>query len=367
MHQTKILLALAAATIASGCKSTSCGDGTIDKNGTCVPADETTGTAACGPFTMLEGNQCVPMFPPTTCDPATTMPDTDPTTGVTTCIGTGGGGCGAPFACPTPSSGSKQTICGQLYDLESNQPFADTGATGAMCAATPTASGPCSLAIQAYDAIAFGMNPTTTPPLANGGVYIDDCGRYRVTDIDVPSGPFIGLGIDDPANPGPGGTTNTVGVATPDNPGNATKDFEAWIVTQATTDGWTSSGGPPLSGGIYVGIFRTHMLGNGDPLAVQSGVTFTKSGTPIPGDDFYFTAAQTTHDTIDPTATATGANGTGLLINVSVNDSLVYSGTGGITDTVDCKWETHAAAALANIVFVQIYRPQNQLGKTCAQ
>jgi len=40
--------------------------------------------------------------------------DTDPTSGVTTCIGTGTlAGCTGAFACPAPAAG-KQTICGQL-------------------------------------------------------------------------------------------------------------------------------------------------------------------------------------------------------------------------------------------------------------
>ena len=70
---------------------------------------------------------------------------------------------------------------------------------------------------------------------------------------------------------------------------------------------------------------------------------------------------------IDPSALLTGQNGTGLLVNASVNDSLVYSGSGGLTDTANCQWKTHAAAALPGIVFIQIYRPVNQIGKTCTQ
>ena len=359
----------------SGCsKSVDCGPGTIERNGTCAPADETTSTALCGSGTQLEGTVCVPLFPPTVCDPATTTADLDPSTGVTTCIGNGtGGGCSGAFACPQPASG-KQTICGQLYDAETNMPFQATGATGTKCT-TGATTGPCALSVTAYDAIAFGMNPSTATPLANGGTYIDDCGRYRVTDITQPSSPFIGLGFDDAmaANMGPNGVTNTTGVATPAVADTATKDLEAWIATKATTDGWTSSGGPPVSGGIYVGIFRAHKcdettgMCTGDRFANQSGVTITKSGSTLPNNDYYFNATDTTRTTIDPAATATGSNGTGLLTGASVNDSLVYSGTGGITDTTNCKWETHAAASLPQIVFFQVYRPMNQLGKTCNQ
>jgi hypothetical protein len=241
------------------------------------------------------------------------------------------------------------------------QPFQASGATGAKCG-TATATGPCSLAIAAYDAIAFGTNPGTATPLVTGGVDIDDCGRYRVKDIPDPPGQFIGLGIDDASGMGPGGTTVTVGVATPNDPGNATKDFEAFIVNMSTTSKWTASGGPTLATGFYAPVFRQHKA-MGDLFAPAPGVMFTHStGT---ASAQYFLPAELTHMTVDPPATVTGANGTALVIGAKVADSLAYSGTGGITDTVNCKWEAKAGATLPNIVFIQIFRPQNQIGKTC--
>ena len=367
----ELLLLTSIVFASASCKSIECGPGTIQRGETCAPADETTGVAACGPFTELVGDQCVPMFPPTVCDPSTTSPDTDPTTGVTTCIGTGGGGCSAAFACPTPAAGT-QTICGQLYDLKDNSKFAAPNATGEQCT-TATASGPCALQINAFDAIAFGSDPANTPPLPSGTVYIDDCGRYRVPDIMVPSSSVIALGIDDAGMaPGPTGVTNTTGVATFAVANTVIKNFEAWVVSEATTDLWTASGGPPLSGGIFVGIFRTHACNpltgvcTGDAFATSSGVTITKSNAAETLDDFYFTA-ETTHVDIDPVATATSINGTGLLTNASVADLLVYSGTGGIADTTDCTWETHAAVSLPYIVFLQIFRPTNAGSNTCTQ
>ena len=42
-------LAIAAAVLAShGCKGVECGEGTLEKNGTCVGADDTVGNAKCG-------------------------------------------------------------------------------------------------------------------------------------------------------------------------------------------------------------------------------------------------------------------------------------------------------------------------------
>ena len=369
MRIGSIFLVLSASLVPA-CKNVECGDGTIERNGKCAPADVTTSTATCGPDTMLEGDQCLSSI---VCDPQTTTAEVDPATGITVCVGTGGTpGCGQPISCPPGSSSSKQTICGQIYDLENNQPFADTGALGSPCPPTPTATGPCALAITAYDALQFAMSPSTATPLTVANTYIDDCGRFRLTDVSLPGSPFIGLGIDDAmaADQGPAGVTNAVGIALPKLGGSATKGVEHWIAKASTTSAWESSGGPPVSSGVYVGIFRQHCVAagcTGDPFAPQPDVTFTKSGATIPNQDYYFMAGQTTRMTIDPSATVTGANGTGILDNVSISDMFVYSGTGGITDVVDCKWETHAAAALPNIVFVQLFRKQNQLGKTCAE
>jgi hypothetical protein len=371
MRLALTLLALTAAG-QPACKSIECGTGTIERDGSCQPADETTSTAKCGLFTMLEGDTCVPMFPPTLCDPGTTTPDVDSTTGVTTCLGTGGGGCSAAFACPTPASG-KQTICGQLYDFADNTKFAAAGATGTQCT-TATSSGPCALQVAAFDAINYANMPTTTPPQATGPIYIDDCGRYRIPDITPPNGPFVALGWDDAGVPfGPTGVTVTTGVAVPTGADTKIKDLEAWIVDETTVGTWQATGGPMLANGIYSAVFRTHMCDpvsgvcTGDGFANQMGVTFTKNGNPQAANDYYF-MAETGRLHIDGAASSTSINGTALFTGASVNDGLAYSGnTGGITDTTNCQWETHAAASIPGVVFMQVYRPTNKPLKTCTQ
>src|ERR1041384_4050239 len=124
MQTRWIMLAVVGAlgVVDAGCKSTDCGEGTVERDGTCEPANEVVGEAECGPFTELQGDKCVPMFPPTMCDPNTTAEETDPATGVTTCVGTGGGGCSAPIpgGCPAPATG-KQTLCGRLYNFQDNE------------------------------------------------------------------------------------------------------------------------------------------------------------------------------------------------------------------------------------------------------
>src|SRR5688572_1141172 len=148
------LLASAALLASAGCKEVECGDGTIESDGACVPADQIVGTAKCGAFTELVGDTCTPTQDPTVCG-AGTVREVDSATGIGTCKpdGGGGGGCGAPVACPPPSAG-KQTICGQLFDFGTRERFEATGATGARCAPGATA-GPCTVGIRAFDAIAF--------------------------------------------------------------------------------------------------------------------------------------------------------------------------------------------------------------------
>lgn len=352
-----LLLPLFAALL-GGCDSVECGDGTIERDGACVAADQTVGNARCGRFTMLVGDMCVPMFPPTVCQDGTTLPDVDTGTGVTTCVGTGTGGCDAPLACPIPSDG-KQTICGRIFDFQTNTPFAIAAPREARC--TGPEGGPCTLGIRAYDAILFAGNPATMP-LVVADTYIDDCGRYRLTDITPPAGPFVALGIDD-ATQGPGGTTNPTGVATPTAPNTATKNLEAFVAPAATTTAWQSSGGPAISGGIYAMVFRASRTGTTN----NRGVTATLRGTPMPQnpgrEDHYFAPEDPARTTIEPAATATGVNGTALVTGATTADAVEYSGSGGLP--AECVYSKHAGAATPNVLFIQVLRPTNAPSATC--
>ncbi|HEY6036451.1 MAG TPA: hypothetical protein VIV58_19370 [Kofleriaceae bacterium] len=374
MRIASLMILAFATTAAPACKSIDCGTGTIERDGTCAPADETVGAAKCGPFTMIQGDQCVPIFPPAICDPTTTTEDTG-SDGVITCKGNGmSGGCSADIACPNPSSG-KQTICGQIYNFADGTPFRGA-ATGAACAGTET-SGPCALQIVAYDAVVFAHNSTMMPPVATtpqsvGKVVIDDCGRYAVEDISPPGGPFLALGFDDRGQPlGPSGVTVTTGVAMSSAADTRTQKFEAFVLDQSVIGSWTASGGPPFASGIYAAVYRAHTCDGGtcvgDSFANQSGVSITKALAVHPENDFYFKSTDgQTRQNLDTTA-ATSVNGTGLLINASVDDSLAYSGTGGITDTTNCQWESHAAANVPGLLFIQIYRKTQKPFKTCTE
>lgn len=351
---------------ASGCKDTECGEGTVDRNGECVAADVVVGPAECGEFTVLVGDKCEPMFPPTECDPATTAEQTDPETGVTTCIGTGGGGCSAPLACPAPTSG-KQTLCGRLYNFEDNQRLEATDAMGTRCnPAAPTADGPCALGIRAYDAIQFAGNPTGATPRPTADMYIDDCGRWRLTDIDNTTSGFVGLGIDDIAAAGPSGSTVTVGVATAQAANGSINNMEGYIVKPTTIGKWTTSGGsgaPTLATGFYAPVFRANRTG----FAAQSGVVAVKQAGLVTANDFYFAAAEVTRETVDVARNFTGANGTALITGASLAD-VGYSGVpaaAGMGLPPECKYPGLPGVTLTGIVFISIFRPENATGMTC--
>jgi hypothetical protein len=363
MHARIALLALVLAFVAS-CKNVECGEGTTERGGVCVAAGATVGNAACGPFTELEGTLCVGK-PPTLCDPDTTEEQPNGMGGVT-CIGTGSGGCSGKLACPQPASG-KQTVCGQIFDFETNEPFADDDATGDQCPGDAT-TGPCALGIRAFDAVAFAQSNGTAPPLAAGPVYIDDCGRYRLPDITPPgASPFIALGFDDrDGAPGPSGITNAVGVATGTAPNTATRDLDGFIVRGATAAAWAGTGGPSLGAGIYAPVYQSKR----EPRTLASGVTFTFGPMTTPpayptmtnmGRDHYFASGAATRMNLDPVANATGANGTALVSGATLAE--VYSGAGGLPSS--CLWDVHAGAAVSGVVFVQVFRPMNSPGMTC--
>lgn len=363
------LVSLFGALSTTSCKEIECGEGTIERDGTCAPATTTTGAGMCGPFTTLQGDRCVPQFPPTECDLATTMPTVDPDTGVTICIGTGAGGCNAPIACATPTEANRLTVCGQLYDFETGAKLQAAGAMGTACDPdAPAAAGPCALTIKAYDALTFAMNPATASPRASDPLYLDDCGRYRLANINTnATSPFIGLGIDDAGMPnGPDGTTVTVGVVTP-KASPVVSDFEAWIVKASTTQMWTQSGGPSLANGIYAATYRKHKLAAGvDRHAAQDGVTFARAsdGMTYPSQDHYFTSTATLHQTIDMNATATGANGTALVEGRSLSEG-GFGGVGGLGS--GCAWEPHLAVSLPGIVFIQIFRKVDVTAGSCTE
>jgi hypothetical protein len=331
----------------AGCNEPTCGTGTIDQNGSCVPATDMVGSASCGAGTHLgTDGLCDPDFKPTQCDPDTTDPVIDPTTGVITCKGTGGGGCGAPITCGTPSTG-RMSICGQLFNIEDNTPIQKVGATGTPCdPANPEATGPCSLAIQAYDAIGFVGNPTGATPLPSDEVLINDCGQFRIKNINIgTSVQYVGVGLDD--NPKATDNHRLTGVALPIASGKAITSFPVYAVANAVDTKWSNDAG--LTGSTFVdrGVYMGLFLHAGAPV---SGVKITISGGTSPANSFYFKdTTPASRMTIDPAQLATGVDGAGLMIGN--NNLLMYSGMGGEPNS--CKWPSDLGDQIPGVAFIQ--------------
>jgi hypothetical protein len=337
-----IIAALGALAVSQvGCTNVDCGDGTIDKNGACVPAQDSTNNASCGPGTVLKAGQCVPDHV-TMCDPSTTITQTD-SQGNVTCVGTGTQGCGAPIGCPAPAQG-KVTICGQLLDLETSAPIADGNATGKACTAT-TSSGPCSMTIKAYDAIAFAGDPTGAAELTHDPIVIDDCGRYRVANIQPNGAAFIGIGLDDAM--GAPDTHRLSGVAIPTVASKAAPGIPAYAMKTSTDTSWTSqaglTGGSFADRGVYVGIFLHGTM----PV---SGVKVVRGGVTNPAQHFYFKDTDPSmRSMIDTAATATGVNGTAVTIG---NGSLTtYTGSG--SEPANCKWPSLMGDEIPMVAFIE--------------
>jgi hypothetical protein len=254
-----------------------------------------------------------------------------------------GGGCSADIPCPSAVNG-KVTLCGRLYDLETNQKLEAAAPTAQQCGSGGASDGPCELGVEVYDAINFAQNPGGAAPLNHMAVYIDDCGRYKIEGITPPSSTFMGIGVDDAS----GGADNhkLTGVALPAAANQTINGFTTYSETNATDTSWSTqaSQNPGFAAeGVYVGIF----LHAGAPVA---GVTLKASGSTDPTNDFYFNdASNDTRTTLDGTLDATGQNGTGLMINIAGLAQM--TGTGA--ETSGCIWPTDQGASIPGVVFVQ--------------
>jgi hypothetical protein len=349
-----LLAALPAAQL--GCSQVVCGEGTVERDGVCRPADEQPDSATCGLGTELSpGGTCV-IADPIECDPLTTEPQFDPDTGITTCVGTNVDVCAPDLQCPAPANG-KLTLCGRIYDTETDEPLRAANATGAVCPGTPTADGPCSLKLNFYDALLFQQNPSGTAPQAVGSVTVDDCGRYVGHNIDATSFGYIGAATDD--GMGVADTHILTGVATADNLATPARGFRAYATRKTTDTVWTTAanltGGDTFASlGVLVMVFRKGVM----PIA---GVKIQQNGAVVAANDYYFTDTGKTRSLLDRTPDMTGANGSGLFIHADA--PMPFTGTG--SEPAGCRWPTALAATIPGVVFVQIKDAESTGGGPC--
>ncbi|MEM9487967.1 MAG: hypothetical protein AAGC55_02420 [Myxococcota bacterium] len=341
------------AQLSAGCDSLSCGDGTIERDGTCEPADNSKDpNAVCGPGTTFDPatQTCESTFEPVVCDEGSTVPVTDPVTGVTTCVGTGSGSCATPLVCPTPDPG-EVSICGQIFDLETKTPITTDSDSTDVCS-DPGAGGPCALFLAVFDAFAFANNPSS-PPL-EAEVTVDECGRFRAVGIEAPTMGAIGIGGDD--LPDSGNDIYTLSAAAALVVGGQTiNGLRVFLARNETDAAWTESAGrPAVLGGLTFGQKGSYVplySYGAQPIAGVSVTASDLGGTPMPterANTFYFADQGDSLTTVDTALETTGPNGAGLLVNSPLGS---HSGSG--SEISDCTWPIRAGAAPPGVIFVQ--------------
>ncbi|MCB9560380.1 MAG: hypothetical protein H6709_06325 [Kofleriaceae bacterium] len=343
------------------CNQLQCAEGTIDRDGECVPAELDPDTAACGEGTQLgTDGKCEPVFPPTVCDDLTTVAVLDEETGIITCEGNGTGGtCDTNLPCPSAAS-NKVSVCGRIYDMEDDRQLRAASPTMQECGHGGATDGPCEVDIKFYDALDFAGNPTGTTPLSYDSLYIDDCGRFIAKNVQRPQLPYLGIGTDD----APGGSQyRLTGLAFPVVSGQVRNNQRVYVVQESTNQMWSSTGGVSpsfIDQGVYMGIFYYHSPDTTGSVPV-AGVTVTSNGAVRVNDDYYFTDTTVTQRTTVTANGPTGPNGAALMLNSSLVE---HSGQGAEPGT-GCVWPSDLAASIPGVLFFNPRVAEDAQGNEC--
>ena len=246
--------------------------------------------------------------------------------------------CGATLpagGCPDSSPGNF-SICGRIADAQTDAFFEAAGATGAACPGTPTTDGPCSVGIRFYDALDFAGNPSGAVPIVPGSLVVDDCGRFRATEVAPGGLSFVAVVTDDAI-----GTTDRHRRSSA-NVAASTSKLRTYVVRNETDTAWSTSAG--LVGPTFVdrGVVAMDFRYQG---AGRAGVTVTRNGSTQIADDYYFSDGGPMRTTVDPGLLVTGTNGTGLILNSTLQN---HSGQGG--EPTGCEWQLGVAVATSGVV-----------------
>jgi hypothetical protein len=320
----------------------------------CVPSDTNVDPASCGPGTVLVGGRCEPENPDTVCQPGTTIEEVLPD-GTVVCIGVGGGGCDI-ITCGTPD-GNKVSLCGQLYDVETNEKLVDPDMPSPAACTEFATTGPCSVDVRFFDPLAFVANPTGTAPLAFDSLEINRCGHFKGINVTRPFNGFMAVAVEDygtfdsPPNPRQD-VVRLTGIAFPIAPGVRRADLRAFSIRRTTDTAWTTSAGMPFGGqsivdkGVYGPVYYHPSVNQGG--MPQAGVTITRGGGTSAPDDYYFSDPDPfTRTTVAAAQTSTGANGMGLM----ANSGLVQHSAQGGTLPAMCSWQSELAASIGGVLF----------------
>ncbi|MCA9677811.1 MAG: hypothetical protein KC464_22500 [Myxococcales bacterium] len=252
--------------------------------------------------------------------------------------------CAVELPCPAADT-NKVSVCGRLYDVETDQVIDVAGAMGEACTAAAT-DGPCALRVRFYDALDFVSNPEVATPLEPTSLRIDACGRFVAVGVPRPQLGFLGVVVDDgegaPDDHRPAVESRSVASGEP------LARFRAYAYRRATDLAWSTQAGLIAADGqsfadrgAILGIF---LDGTAAPV---SGVTITTDGAVEPQDTWAFSDGDRARHTVDPALDATGANGSTLLVNSNLVE---HSGTGA--EPSGCEWPALLAMAAPGVLFV---------------
>jgi hypothetical protein len=265
--------------------------------------------------------------------------------------------CNVELPCPAPNAG-RMTVCGRLWDVETEDVVAATAPIGAACSGI-TSDGPCSLSVRFFDALDYASNPQGAVPVPAESVVVDDCGRYRATNLPNPTFGFLAVVTDD-ASGEPDDHAPT-GIALATAQGQPARGLRAYATRRATDAAWTASTG--LTGmsfatrGVLVAVFAHGTT----PIA---GVQIRASTTPVAAaSTFTFSDTGATRALAVAQPEVTGANGSVLVIDQPT--PVPFDGAGG--EPATCQWPSSLAAAIPGSVFVQHKLAETPGGAPCPQ
>ncbi len=264
--------------------------------------------------------------------------------------------CSVTLSCPAAAAG-RTTVCGRFYDVENDaQIRAVTQSTG-LCEPNGASGGACNLAVRFYDFVELAEDPIAAVPLLSDQLQLDDCGRFVARNVALPASGVIAIAVDD-AQGAPDVRRLSVrarGVST----GQVLRNERAYSIRRATDEGWTATAG--LTGSTLVdrGVLWTMFRRGNTPVA---GVQVTGAGSAVrPADDYYFSdIGPFNRISIEAALTATGANGSALMVNSSM---VMHSGTGA--ERATCTWSSTLAASIPGVLVVAPSSLQTATGQAC--
>ncbi|HUQ04507.1 MAG TPA: hypothetical protein VM261_18530 [Kofleriaceae bacterium] len=263
--------------------------------------------------------------------------------------------CSIPLPCPAPNA-NRVAVCGWIHDAESDGVVAAANPTRQSCTGL-TDTGPCSLRVRYFDALDFAGNPSSAQPITPESSMVDDCGRFRATNMPRPTFGFLGIAVDDT----PGITPVTPHRPTVVNVPNslATPGILRIYSTRVSTDMmWSTSAGLANQTFAQRGVLMKVFTVRGQPVA---GVSVRRSGSLIPNDDYYFSDTTITRTTIDPQRTSTGPSGAVLVINADT--PIAHDGVG--SEPAGCRWPSNLGASTPGVVSIDIVEAEMPSGVIC--